>query len=72
MVNKDWMTKKCLNPQYRGFLSVFGAFLIQLTAGTFHGTFGNLLPYFSSYVKKVRMVVIMKSLHTMNFRRIQK
>jgi len=52
MVIKDWMTKKCLNPQYRGFLSVFGAFLIQLTAGTFHGTFGNLLPYFSSYVKK--------------------
>jgi len=52
MVNKEWMTKKCLNPKYRGFLSVFGAFLIQLTAGTFHGTFGNLLPYFSSYVKK--------------------
>jgi len=37
---------------YRGLLSVFGAFLIQLTAGTYHGTFGNMLPYFSSYVKQ--------------------
>jgi len=52
MVNKDWMTKNCLPSKYRGFLSVFGAFLIQLTAGAFHGTFGNLLPYFSSYAKK--------------------
>jgi len=46
------MTKNCLNQQYRGFLAVFGGFLIQLTAGAYHGTFGNLLPYFSSYVKK--------------------
>jgi len=38
---------------YRGLLSVFGAFVIQLTVGTYHGTFGNMLPYFSSYVRQV-------------------
>ena len=43
-----------LKTNYRGFLSVFGAFLVQLTAGSYHGTFGNLLPYFSSYFKQVR------------------
>ena len=42
-----------LKGNYRGYLAVLGGFLIQLTAGTYHGTFGNLLPYFSSYVKKV-------------------
>ena len=42
-----------LKGNYRGLLAVLGGFLIQLTAGTYHGTFGNLLPYFSSYVKKV-------------------
>jgi len=31
---------------------VLGAFLIQLTTGTYHGTFGNLLPYFSSFIRK--------------------
>jgi len=44
--------KKLLKGNYRGLLAVLGGFLIQLTAGTYHGTFGNLLPYFSSYVKK--------------------
>ena len=29
----------------------------QLTAGTYHGTFGNLLPYFSSYIRKVALVI---------------
>ena len=32
---------------------MFGAFLVQLTAGAYHGTFGNLLPYISSFVKEV-------------------
>jgi len=41
-------------PPLRGLLSVLGAFLIQLTTGTYHGTFGNLLPYFSSYMRKDR------------------
>jgi len=42
----------CLKQNFRGLLSVFGAFLVQLTAGAYHGTFGNLLPYISSYVKE--------------------
>lgn len=46
------MAKELPKCNHRGFLAVFGAFLIQLTAGSYHGTFGNLLPYFSSYVKK--------------------
>ena len=37
----------------RGLLSVFGGFLIQLCAGCYHGTFGNLLPYLTSYVRQV-------------------
>jgi len=36
----------------RGLLSVFGGFLIQLCTGCYHGTFGNLLPYLSSYVRQ--------------------
>ena len=31
----------------------------QLTAGTYHGTFGNLLPYFSSYIRKVALIIIL-------------
>lgn len=41
-----------------GLLSVFGAFIIQLCAGAYHGTFGNLLPYFLSYLKQVDIVKI--------------
>lgn len=37
-----------------GLLSVFGAFIIQLCAGAYHGTFGNILPYLTSYMKQVR------------------
>jgi len=33
----------------RGLLCVFGGFLIQLVVGSFHGTFGNMLPYLTSY-----------------------
>ena len=37
-----------------GILCVLGAFLIQVCAGSYHGTFGNLLPYFTSYLKQVK------------------
>ena len=37
----------------RGLVSVFGAFLLQLCVGSYHGTFGNLLPYLTSYLRKV-------------------
>ena len=35
-----------------GVLSVFGGFLTQLCAGCYHGTFGNMLPYLTSYMKQ--------------------
>ena len=35
-----------------GVLSVFGGLLTQLCAGSYHGTFGNMLPYLSSYMKQ--------------------
>ena len=35
-----------------GVLSVFGGFLTQLCAGSYHGTFGNMLPYLTSYMKQ--------------------
>ena len=37
----------------KGLLSMFGAFLLQLCAGSYHGTFGNLLPYITSYLRQV-------------------
>ena len=37
----------------RGLLCILGAFFIQICAGCYHGTFGNLLPYFTSYLKQV-------------------
>ena len=36
-----------------GLLTVLAAFLIQLCNGCYHGTFGNLLPYLSSYLRQV-------------------
>lgn len=36
----------------RGLLAVFGAFLLQLCAGSYNGTFGNLLPYLTSYMRQ--------------------
>ena len=39
----------------RGLLSVFGAFLIMLCIGCYHGTFGNILPYLTSYMKQVML-----------------
>lgn len=41
-----------MKDSYRGALSVLGAFLVQLTVGSVHGTFGNLLPYISSYMRQ--------------------
>ena len=41
------------NINKRGLLAVFGAFLIQLCLGCYHGTFGNILPYLTSYMKQV-------------------
>ncbi len=38
----------------KGLFSVFGAFLLQLCVGSYHGTFGNLLPYLTSYLRKVK------------------
>lgn len=37
----------------RGLLSIVGAFLVQICVGSYHGTFGNLLPYFTSYMRQV-------------------
>ncbi|XP_023342097.1 uncharacterized protein LOC111711868 isoform X2 [Eurytemora carolleeae] len=36
----------------RGVMSVIGGFLIMLTAGAFHGTIGNMAPYFASYIRQ--------------------
>ena len=37
----------------RGIGSVVGCVLVQLVIGSYHGTFGNLLPYFASYIRQV-------------------
>jgi hypothetical protein len=37
----------------RGHVTVLGAILIQLAVGAHHGTFGNLLPYFTSFMRQV-------------------
>jgi hypothetical protein len=37
----------------RGHLAVVGAVLIQLAVGAHHGTFGNMLPYFTSFMRQV-------------------
>ena len=42
-----------LRGHWRGLLAVLGAFLCQLCAGAYHGTFGNLLPYLTSYIRQV-------------------
>jgi len=46
------MKKPSIPPTLRGLLSVFGATLIFFVAGSFHGSFGNMLPYFSSYKRQ--------------------
>ena len=37
----------------RGFFAVLGAFLINLCTGIYNGTFGNILPYLTSYMRQV-------------------
>ena len=48
-------TQSAMIDNKRGLLSVFGAFLIQLCIGCYHGTFGNMLPYLTSYMKQVSL-----------------
>ena len=47
------VTTTLLTRQQRGVLAVVGAFLLQLVAGSYNGTFGNLLPYLTSYLRQV-------------------
>ena len=35
------------------FGCVVGCVLVQLVIGSYHGTFGNLLPYFASFIRQV-------------------
>ena len=55
------MTSKLINfknkiqENWEGLISIFGAFLLQLCVGSYHGTFGNLLPYITSYLRQVNM-----------------
>merc|ERR1711884_167540 len=46
------VTSPLLTRQQRGVLAVVGAFLLQLVAGSYNGTFGNLLPYLTSYLRQ--------------------
>ena len=46
-------------------MSVLGAFLINLCVGCFPCTFGNILPYLTSYMRQVRhnmyeIIIILK------------
>ena len=50
---------KQLIDNQRGILCVLGAFLIQMCAGGFHGTFGNMLPYLTSYMRQVSTHIIL-------------
>ena len=50
---KSYDLRDVIRSKRRGFLSIFGAFLIQLCAGCYHGTFGNILPYLTSYMRQV-------------------
>lgn len=42
---------KMAGVKWRGVGSVIGSFLIQMTVGSFVGTVGNMLPYFTSYMR---------------------
>ena len=47
------ISERFMSRNQRGLLAVFGAFLLQLCAGSYNGTFGNLLPYLTSYMRQV-------------------
>ena len=51
LLQNDLFSK--IKQNQKGLISVFGAFLLQLCVGSYHGTFGNLLPYLTSYLRKV-------------------
>ena len=60
MIKPNWGLKKILNvflENKRGFLSILGAFLINLCAGIYNGTFGNILPYLTSYMRQVKFSI---------------
>ena len=49
----DLLQSCTLHIHIRGVGSVVGCVLVQLVIGSYHGTFGNLLPYFASYIRQV-------------------
>ena len=49
----DLLQSCSLHIHIRGMGSVVGCVLVQLVIGSYHGTFGNLLPYFASYIRQV-------------------
>ena len=53
MTSRLMNLKNDFQENWKGLLSIFGAFLLQLCVGSFHGTFGNLLPYITSYLRQV-------------------
>ena len=55
MTSRLMKLKNDIQENWEGLVSVFGAFLLQLCAGSYHGTFGNLLPYITSYLRQVNM-----------------
>ena len=55
MTSRLMNLKNDFQENWKGLLSIFGAFLLQLCVGSFHGTFGNLLPYITSYLRQVNM-----------------
>ena len=49
----DLLLSCSLHIHIRGMGSVVGCVLVELVIGSYHGTFGNLLPYFASYIRQV-------------------
>ena len=55
MTSRLMKIKNEIHENWEGLISIFGAFLLQLCVGSYHGTFGNLLPYITSYLRQVNM-----------------
>ena len=47
----------CRTGRAAGLLTVVGGFLVQLAVGSFYGTFGNLVPYLSAYLRWVLKII---------------
>ena len=60
MTSRLMNLKNNIQENWKGLLSIFGAFLLQLCVGSFHGTFGNLLPYITSYLRQVNMSALLQ------------